>query len=194
MGRIIAWLSAVALFSSLYAVRGTAQERVSGGTAPPKSPPAVIHVHHHYYAPLGTDVTRGDPAARFSPTTYSYEDSAFDALPSLDRNWGDLGLFAYLGQQGDNDGLIVSRVTPSSPAAKLGLVRGDIILQINDVEVGDLSFRELQALFVRLSTTPKIKVTMQVWNVLTQRDDTLQSEFINDPPDSNEDNNLRENQ
>lgn len=51
-----------------------------------------------------------------------------------------------------------------------------------DVEIGDLSYREIESLFVRLSTTPKIKVTVQVWNVLTQRDDTLQSEFINDPP------------
>jgi S1-C subfamily serine protease len=149
--------------------------------------PQVIHVHHHYYPALGDDDdSGGDPAARFNPDFYSFEDSAFDAMPAANRNWGDLGVYGYLGEKAGNDGLIVSRVSPNSAAAKLGLVRGDVITQINDVEVGDLSFRELQVLFTRLSTTPKIKVTMKVWNALTGRGESLQTEFVNDPPQSDD--------
>jgi S1-C subfamily serine protease len=104
-------------------------------------------------------------------------------MPSMNRNWGDLGFFGYLGEQGDNMGLIVSRVTPDSPASKLGLVPRDIILTINEFEVGELSYRELQRVFTKLSSTPKIAVTMKVWNVHTKRDDTLKGELVNDAPD-----------
>jgi hypothetical protein len=148
--------------------------------------PTTIHVHHHYYYPSGDDLGEVDPGARSSPFEFSYENSAFDEMPSPNRNWGDLGLFAYLGQQGDYMGLIVSRVTPDSPASKLGLVPRDIILTINDLEVGEVSYREIERLFVKLSSTPKIAVTMKVWNAHTRRSDTLKAELVNDAPTDDE--------
>lgn len=177
LGRMVWACAAVASLTTLAAAQQPA--------AQPPAKPQVIHVHHFYYYPSGDDLD-DDPGARSSPFEFSYENSAFDAMPAMNRNWGDLGLFAYLGEVGDNTGLIVSRVTPNSPAAKLGLVPRDIILTINEFEVGDMSYRELEGLFVKLSSTPKIAVTMKVWNAHTRRDDTLKADLVNDAPKTND--------
>jgi len=165
--------------SGMLAATGAAQQPAAPATG---AKPTVIHVHHYYYYPSGDDLD-DDPGARSSPFEFSYENNAFDAMPAMNRNWGDLGLYAYLGEVGDNTGLIVSRVTPDSPASKLGLVPRDIILTINEFEVGDMSYREIEGLFVKLSSTPKISVTIKVWNAHTKRNDTLKGELVNDAPD-----------
>ncbi len=92
-------------------------------------------------------------------------------------SWGGIGLYGYLGQQGQQSGLIVSRVDANSPAGQIGLIAGDIILEINDQDINDMTTRQLQVLFLSLTTELKEAVTMQVWNSHTRRTSTLKAVF-----------------
>lgn len=140
-------------------------------TAANTSRRVVVHIHHHYmYGSPSPLTTIQQPKATWGTgwDPWAEEEGDTSAL-----NWGKLGFFGYIGQRGTKAGLIVTRVVPKSPATQLGLVPGDFILQIGDAEVADLSVRKLDALFVSLTTKPKVKVTMVVWNSHTKRESTL---------------------
>ena len=131
----------------------------------------VVHIHHHYmYGSPSPLSSIQQPKANWGTGWDPWAEQEGDTSA---LNWGKLGFFGYVGQRGTKAGLIVTRVVPKSPATQLGLVPGDFILQIGDVEVADLSMRKLDALFVSLTTKPKVTVSMVVWNSHTKRESTL---------------------
>lgn len=165
--------------------RGYLGQRNANG-APSAPQPTAIHVHHHYY--------NYQPNGPYSPLIAQQSDPGYVAGPGYlggapsvsmepkpwERNWGGLGFHAYLGQQGQHSGLIVSRVLPDSPASKLGLVVGDVILQVNDQVINDLPMRQIESLFLSLTTQAKADVTAQVFNQHTGRIGTLKAVLVDD--------------
>lgn len=53
-------------------------------------------------------------------------------------------------------GVLINKVLSNSPAEKSGLLRGDIILKINDKKISDI--RKLQAMVVKFGPNKKIKI------------------------------------
>ncbi len=143
--------------------------------------PTVIQIHHHhYYQPTGPRpiiAQQDDPGYDAGPGYLGGPPSVSMEPMPWERNWGQLGFHAYLAKKGQYSGLIVSKVFPDTPASKLGLVEGDVILNVNGQVVNDLSMRELEVLFLGLTTQVKEPVTMQVWNSHIGRMSTLKAVF-----------------
>lgn len=167
-----------------YASQGQSAQGQSG---PSTGQPTVIQIHHHHYyqstGPYSPLIAQQRDPLYAAGTGYG---GGFGGPPSStmepmpwERDWGQLGFHAYLGKQGQHSGLIVSRVAANSPASKLGLVVGDMIVQVNDEVTNDLSYRQLEILFLKLTSEETQMVTMQVWNSHTGRTSTLKAEFEN---------------
>jgi len=58
-------------------------------------------------------------------------DGDLSERPFPTDNWPELGVVTYAGQYGASEGQVIVRVVPGSPAAKAGLVSGDVILTFN---------------------------------------------------------------
>lgn len=160
---------------------GTQGRVTSPSPAAASQQPTVIQIHHHhYYQPTGPTpiiAQQSDPGYVAGPGYLGGPPSpSMEPMP-WERNWGELGFHAYLAQMGQYSGLIVSKVFPDTPASQLGLVVGDVIINVNGQVVDDLSNRQLEILFLGLTTEEKQAVNMQVWNSHTRRLSTLKAVF-----------------
>lgn len=161
----------------------------SYGSAQASQGPVIQIHHHHYYQQSGIRpliAQQGDPAAAGGPGYFGARPNG-NAPTDFGGSWGGIGLYGYLGQQGQQSGLIVSRVDFNSPASQLGLVAGDIILEINGQDINDMTTRQLQILLLGLTTQEKEAVTMEVWNSHTRRASTLKGVFEDQAVDSFDD-------
>lgn len=159
----------------------TADDLVVPPPKPAESPEKVIQVHHHYYfgygayGPQATSTVSQDSV--FTPGYHPWYEGQ---VRPWDINWGKLGFYGYFGKQGDNMGLIVSKVDKGSPAEQFGLVPGDMIISIDGQNISDSSYRVLEAIFAEITTKPEAKVSMTVWNMHTRRTNTLKAELVED--------------
>ena len=53
--------------------------------------------------------------------------------------WDSIGIDGYVAPEREQDGIVVVRIRPDSPAAKIGLRRGDLIVEINRLSASKLS-------------------------------------------------------
>jgi hypothetical protein len=156
--------------------------QTSGARSPAASQqPTVIQIHHHhYYQPTGPTpiiAQQDDPGYLTGPGYLGGPPSVSMEPMPWERNYGELGFHGYLAQKGQYSGLIVSKVFPDTPASQLGLIVGDVIISVNDQVVNDLSSRQLEILFLGLTTQEKQAVNMDVWNSHTRRMSTLKAVF-----------------
>ena len=167
-----------------------ADDLVRPPAKPAESPEKVIHVHHHHYygyGSIGALATSGT----FGPQATSLVSQASVFSPGYHPlygaqvrpwaiDWGKLGFYGYYGKQDDHMGLIVSKVTPGSPAQQFGLVPGDMIVSIDGQDISDSSYRVLEAIFASITIKPKAKMSMTVWNTHTRRTHTLKAQLVED--------------
>ena len=175
-------LAVAAMLTVCGAASVCAQQVPSTGaiSSPSAAGPTVIQIHHHhYYQPTGpTPLIAQQSNPGYAALTYLGGSPSASMEPKpWERNWGGLGFHAYLAQQGQYSGLIVSRVYPNTPASRLGLVVGDVIINVNGKVINDLSNRQLESLFLGLTTQVKQDVVIQVWNSHTRRMSTLKAIF-----------------
>lgn len=145
---------------------------------PPPGAPQVIHIHHHY-SNLSSPAT--EMSSAFAPGyawNYGFQPGMGNVVRPWTQNWGHLGFTGYLGMQSGRTGLVVDKLTPDSPAAKMGLVSGDFILAINGQPVSD--YKQVTILFDETVDKPKAPLSLKVWNPTTGRTMNLQTELVTD--------------
>lgn len=152
------------------------------GPPSPAGTPTMIHIHHHYVNP-GASYANLVSGYR-PPTAWNYGNPAAvgASVQPWKQNWGHLGFTGYLGQHGGGveitpdsfpvfTGLVVDTVTPGSTAARLGLVPGDFILEINGVKVNN--YKQVADLFEQTQQNPGADLSLDVWNPHTRRSQIL---------------------
>jgi membrane-associated protease RseP (regulator of RpoE activity) len=158
-----------------------ADDLVRPPAKPAETQEKVIQVHHHHYYGYGAfgpqATSTVSQASVFSPGFHPWYGGQ---VRPWDINWGKLGFYGYYGKQGENMGLIVSKVTPGSPAEQFGLVPGDMIVSIDGQDISDSSYRILEAIFAEITIKPKASVSMTVWNTTTRRTHTLKAQLVED--------------
>ena len=70
-------------------------------------------------------------------------------------------------------GLVVNKVTPGSPASKIGLVPGDFILKFDGTAVN--SYKQVAILFEQSEQGSKPEIALTVWNPATRRTTVLKA-------------------
>lgn len=130
--------------------------------------PQVLHIHNHYYN------TPNDPSAQMSTFyapmyawKYGWQPGMGTVVEPWKENWGGLGLFGYLGQQQGHTGLVVDHILPGSPAASMGLVRGDFILAIDGNPLD--SYKQTAILLEEAGVGRNTRLVLDVWNPHTGR-------------------------
>lgn len=158
-----------------------AQDPAAGNVNSNSNQPMIIHIHHHHYSPASAFVNQPPTMAQSLPYLYGNQNVTGAYVRPWKQNWDHLGFTGYLGQHGGGvdptlevvSGLVVSTVTPDSPAAKMGLVVGDFITKINGTAVN--SYRQVAVLFEETRQNPKHKIELTVWNPNTRRTNTIKA-------------------
>jgi hypothetical protein len=143
--------------------------------------PMIIHIHHHHYSPASAFVNQPPTRAQSLPYLYGNQNVTGAYVQPWKQNWDHLGFTGYLGQHGGGvdptldvvSGLVVSTVTPDSPAAKMGLVVGDFITKINGTAA--TNYRQVAVLFEETRDNPKHEIELTVWNPNTRRTNTIKA-------------------
>ncbi len=93
----------------------------------------------------------GDPH-----TAYLSNEELESFTSAVDGSFAGIGVTYSMGHEGG----VISAVIPDSPAAKAGILPGDILIAVDDQEIKDLSSDEVKALVVGEEGTA-VKITVQ---------------------------------
>jgi len=100
-----------------------------------------LAAHAGSIGPIARAAVPSRPAVRQTPVPRSIRMklSRLGSLPSDPEEWGNEATAEpFQNDQGEN-GLMINRVTPSSPLRRLGIRNGDVVLSINEQPVEALS-------------------------------------------------------
>ncbi len=151
--------------------------------------PAVVHVHHHYNGimPGSANANLVTGYAPIDDWKFGFQQGTGTFFKPWQQDWGHLGFTGYMGQQGKYVGLVVASLTPGSPAAKMGLISGDFILEINGQPL--TNYKQVTVLFDQTEEKPNAPLELEVWNPQTNRVSELSNHDGDDNDDDRDDDN-----
>ncbi len=111
------------------------------------------------------------PMAQLQEKAADLSDSLSSILPGRSGSAAQTGSASETAQAGETDGVLVSSVAADSPAAKAGIVRGDIILDVDGTAVNSVA--ELSAALSDKAADDQVTVTVRHGDDVRELDVTL---------------------